>query len=304
MSDAGEDDKFEVEIEDDTPEQDRGKPRRPEGTEPDIPDDSELESYSESVQKRIKKLKFEYHEERRRKEEAERVREEAIRYAESQKRELDAMRAKYAQGETAFITQAKARVDVELERARAAYKTAYEAGDADGLVTAQEKLTELKAEKMSLDSYKPAPPQPAPQLARPAQPVTPPVPAPDARTMEWVAKNPWFGPDKHNDKEMTAVAMVVHEKLQNSGVAIGSEEYYSQIDAAMRRRFPDKFADEDIEVKAPSRQTGSVVAPASRSAPTSRDKVRITASAAALAKRLGLTNEQYAAQVLKERNNG
>lgn len=300
MSAAGEDDKFEVEIEDDTPEQDRGKPRRPEGAEPEIPDDSELESYSENVQKRIKKLKFEFHEERRRKEEAERVKEEAIRYAETQKRALEAMQAKYAEGETLFVGQAKARVDVELERARADYKTAYEAGDADGLVTAQEKLTELKAEKMRLDAFRPAPPQ----KPQPVQRDVPAPPTPDARTMEWVAKNPWFGPDRHNDKEMTAVAMVVHEKLQNSGVAIGSEEYYSQIDAAMRRRFPDKFADEDIEVKAPSRQAGSVVAPASRSAPTSRDKVRITASAAALAKRLGLTPEQYAAQVLKERSNG
>lgn len=293
-------DKFEVEIEDDTPEQDRGKPRRPEGAEPEIPDDSELESYSENVQKRIKKLKFEFHEERRRKEEAERVKEEAIRYAETQKRALEAMQAKYAEGETLFVGQAKARVDVELDRARADYKTAYESGDADALVTAQEKLTELKAEKMRLDAFRPAPPQ----KPQPVQRDVPAPPTPDARTMEWVAKNPWFGPDKHNDEEMTAVAMVVHNRVIKSGIALGSEEYYSQIDAAMRRRFPDKFADEDIEVKAPSRQAGSVVAPASRSAPTSRDKVRITASAAALAKRLGLTNEQYAAQVLKERSNG
>jgi hypothetical protein len=122
--------------------------------------------------------------------------------------------------------------------------------------------------------------------------------------MEWARKNPWFGPDKHNDSEMTALALGVHEKLQKSGVEVGSEKYYAEIDAAVRKRFPEKFGDEDIEVKAPSRQTGSVVAPASRSVPTSRDKVRITASAAALAKRLGLTPEQYAAQVLKERSNG
>ena len=294
-------DKFEVEIEDDTPEQDRGKPRRAEGTEPEIPDDAELESYSEGVQKRIKKLKFEYHEERRRKEEAERIKEEAIKFAESQKRELDAMRAKYTQNETAFVGEAKARVDVELERARTAYKTAYEAGDADGLVEAQEKLTELKAQKMRLDAYRPAPqqaPQPAPQAM-------PQIPEPDPRAKQWLATNPWFGhtPGVH-DFEMTALALGVHENLKNSGVALGSEKYYAEIDAAVRRRFPERFGEEEVEVKAPSRQTGSVVAPASRSVPTSRDKVRITASAAALAKRLGLTNEQYAAQVLKERNNG
>jgi hypothetical protein len=291
-------DKFEVEIEDDTPEQDRGKPRRADGAEPDIPDDSELESYSEGVQKRIKKLKFEYHEERRRKEEAERIKEEAIKFAEAQKRELDAMRAKYAEGETLFVGQAKARVDVELERARAAYKSAYESGDADALVTANEKLTELKAEKMRLDAYRPAPQQ-APQSVPQA---TPQVPRPDQKTMEWAQKNTWFGPG--GDPEMTALALGVHERLLKSGVDPRSEKYYAEIDAAVRKRFPDRFDEEEIEVKAPSRQAGSVVAPASRSVPTSRDKVRITASAAALAKRLGLTNEQYAAQVLKERNNG
>jgi len=295
-------DKFEVEIEDDTPEQDRGKPRRAEGTEPEIPDDAELESYSEGVQKRIKKLKFEYHEERRRKEEAERIKEEAIRFAEAQKRELDAMRAKYVQGETLFVGEAKARVDVELERARAAYKTAYESGDADALVSAQEKLTELKAEKMRLDAYRPAPQQQAPQAQ---QPKMPPIPEPDARAKQWLENNSWFGHKPGvNDLEMTALALGVHENLKNSGVAVGSEKYYAEIDAAVRRRFPERFGEEEVEVKAPSRQTGSVVAPASRSVPTSRDKVRITASAAALAKRLGLTNEQYAAQVLKERNNG
>ena len=288
-------DKFEVEIEDDTPEPDRGKPRRAEGTEPDIPDDSELESYSEGVQKRIKKLKFEYHEERRRKEEAERIKEEAIKFAEAQKRELDAMRAKYTQNETAFVGEAKARVDVELERARTAYKTAYEAGDADGLVEAQEKLAELKAQKMRLDAYRPAPPPQA----------MPQIPEPDPRAKQWLATNPWFGHKPGvNDLEMTALALGVHENLKNSGVALGSEKYYAEIDAAVRKRFPERFGEEEVEVKAPSRQTGSVVAPASRSVPTSRDKVRITASAAALAKRLGLTNEQYAAQVLKERNNG
>ena len=294
-------DKFEVEIEDDTPEQDRGKPRRAEGTDPDIPDDSELESYSEGVQKRIKKLKFEYHEERRRKEEAERIKEEAIRFAEAQKRELDAMRARYAQNETAFVGEAKARVDVELDRARAVYKTAYESGDVDAVAAAQEKIMELKAQKMRLDEYRPAPQQ-APQVQ---QPKTPPIPEPDPRAKQWLENNSWFGHKPGvNDLEMTALALGVHENLKNSGVAVGSEKYYAEIDAAVRKRFPERFGEEEVEVKAPSRQTGSVVAPASRSVPTSRDKVRITASAAALAKRLGLTNEQYAAQVLKERNNG
>jgi hypothetical protein len=301
MSEDMIDDKFEVEIEDDTPLEDKGKPRRAEDAAPDIPADDELENYSESVQKRIKKLKYEFHEERRRKEEAERVREEAIRYAEAAKREAEDLRRRLSEGQSAVVTQTKARLDLALAKAKADYKSAYESGDSDALVAAQEQLTELQTEKLRLASYKPEPEQkPQQPQFQPQQP--PRVQTPDARALSWMDKNPWFGPQ--GDPEMTALALGVHERLVKSGVDPKSETYYSEIDAAVRRRFPDKFGETEIEVKAPSRQAGLVVAPTSRTVETSRSTVRITSSAAALAKRLGLTPEQYAAQVLKERKNG
>jgi hypothetical protein len=296
-----EDDKFEIEVEDDTPPEDRGKPRRPEGAEPDVPSDDELEGYSEGVKKRISKLKYEFHEERRAKEEAERIREEAIRFAEAQKREAEELRKRLSEGQGAVVTQAKARVETQLESAKAKFKQAYEAGDADAMLEAQTKLTELQNEMYRLASYKPQPApesSPAPQATPPAT-SSPQVPRPPQRALDWAQKNTWF----QKDEEMTGYAFGVHERLVKSGVDPNSETYYNEIDAAMRRVFPDKFDEPDPEVKTQARQTGSVVAPAGRSSKSPR-KVVLTQSAVALAKRLGLTPEQYAAQLMKEKTNG
>jgi len=294
------DDKFEVEIEDDTPSQDRGKPRRPEGAAPDVPEDEELESYSDSVKKRISKLKYEFHEERRAKEEAERIREEAIRFAEAQKREVDEMRKRLTDGQGAVVTQAKARVETQLESAKAKFKQAYEAGDADSMLEAQTKLTELQNEMYRLSSYKPPAAEESTPAARAAAPASSPqVPKPPQRALEWAQNNPWF----QTDTEMTGYAFGVHERLVKSGIDPNSETYYNEIDAAVRRTFPDKFDEPEQEVKTPARSTGSVVAPAARSSKSPR-KIVLTQSAVALAKRLGLTPEQYAAQLMKEKTNG
>ena len=158
------DDGFEIEVVDDTPEEDRGKPRRADGSEPQIPDDDEIENYNDNVQKRIKQLKFEYHEERRAKEEAARLQDEALRYAEQIKQENDRLKKTINDGEAVLVNQAKGRVDAQLEKARAAYKSAYETGDSDALIEAQEAIANLSVEKDKYDSYKPKPaPQPTPQ---------------------------------------------------------------------------------------------------------------------------------------------
>ncbi|MCW3976676.1 MAG: hypothetical protein NWE77_01955, partial [Candidatus Bathyarchaeota archaeon] len=141
------DDGFEIEIVDDTPEEDRGKPRRAEGSEPNVPDDDEVQSYSEGVQKRIKQLKFEYHEERRAKEEAARLQEEALKYAQQVQQENARLLKTLEEGEGVLVNQAKGRVAAELDKAKAAYKAAYETGDPDALIEAQEKLTMLQTEK-------------------------------------------------------------------------------------------------------------------------------------------------------------
>jgi len=286
---------FEVDIIDDTPEED--KPRRPEDTEAQIPEDDEIASYGENVQKRIKQLKFEYHEERRRKEEAARLQDEAVDYARKVYEENQRLRKTLEEGEGVLVQQAKGRVEAELERAKSAYKEAYETGDPDKLIEAQEKLNSLQNEKFRVESYKPKPQQAQEQPVQLQQ--KPKVPEPDAKTKAWAAQNEWFG----NDSEMTGYAFGVHESLVKQGVNPQSQadEYYNRIDESMRQRFPDKFGGQQVEA-APVRQAGSVVAPAGRSAKKPR-RVQLTSTQVALAKRLGLSAEQYAAQLLKESSN-
>jgi len=289
-----EDDDFEIEVVDDTPEQDKGKPRRADGSEPQIPSDDEIENYNENVQKRIKQLKFEFHEERRRKEEAARLQDEALRYAEQIKQENDRLKKTINDGEVVLVNQAKGRVDAQLEKARTAYKSAYETGDSDALIEAQEAIAKLSVEKDKYDSYRPKPaPKPVPQPQYQQQ--TPQPPLPDDRALEWAKDNDWF----EKDPEMTGYAYGLHEKLVKSGIDPRSDQYYSEIDNAVRRVFPEKFDDGLIEESANQRQTGNVVAPAARSGKKSR-RIKLTSTQASLAKRLGLTNEQYAAQAMKE----
>ena len=288
---------FEVDIIDDTPDEDKNKPRRADDAEAQIPEDDEIANYSENVQKRIKQLKFEYHEERRRKEEAARLQDEAVDYARKVYEENQKLRKTLEEGEGVLVEQAKSRVEAELDRAKAAYKEAYETGDPDKLIDAQEKLNSLQNEKFRVESYRPRPQQvqqePV-QLQR-----KPRVPEPDAKTKAWASENEWFG----NDSEMTGYAFGVHESLVRQGINPQSQadEYYNRIDQSMRQRFPDKFGGHQVEA-APVRQAGSVVAPAGRSAKKSR-RVQLTSTQVALAKRLGLSAEQYAAQLLKESSN-
>jgi len=290
---------LEVDVVDDTPEADKGKPRRAEDAEPQIPEDDEIANYSENVQKRIKQLKYEFHEERRRKEEASRLQDEAVNYARKIYEENQKLRKTLEEGEGVLVEQAKDRVAAQLDRAKSEYKEAYETGDPDKLIEAQEKLTALQNEKFRVESYKPKPqpevkevPEPLAQKAK--------VPEPDAKTKAWAAKNEWFG----NDTAMTGFAFGVHESLVKEGInpQTQADEYYNRIDAEMRQRFPDKFGEQIIEEEAPVRQTGPVVAPAQRSAKKPR-RVQLTSTQVALAKRLGLTAEQYAAQLLKEVSN-
>jgi len=295
----GEDD-FEVEIADDTPEEDKGRPRRAADAEADIPEDEELEKHSDSVQKRIKKLKFEYHEERRRKEEAEREREVAVQYAESQKNEAARLRKNLSEGEGVLVNEAKARVASELNSAKRAYKEAYEAGDTDAVLEAQMSLSKLQLEADRVENWKPAQRAVQDQSETPAPQAAPRVPRPDRKAQEWVAENDWF----QKDTGMTRYAMLIHEELLETGVDSTSDVYYSKINEAMRSRYPDRFADVEPEVRQPQRKAGSVVAPGGRNTATSRNKVVISSSEAAIAKRLGLSNKEYAAQKLKDMQNG
>jgi hypothetical protein len=297
-------DPVEIEVIDDTPEADR-KPKRDESVESNIPDDDEVAKYGTDVQKRIKQLKYEYHEERRQKEEATRLREEAISATSKLMSENQKLRKTLDEGEGVLVEQAKGRVEAQLSRAKQEYKEAYEAGDPDKLVEAQEKLSNIQNEKFRVDTYKPpvrAVEQEIPVAT--AAPVKAKVSEPSGKDKNWLEENSdWF--QKEGFEDMTGFAMGVHQKLVVAGInpKLDTDEYYKRINDSMEKYFPDHFkdkhGDEIIEVEAPQRPAGNVVAPVNRSAKKPR-KVQLTSTQIGLAKRLGVTPEQYAAQLLKE----
>ena len=259
--------------------------------------DAEIDKYSAGVQKRIDQLTKQYRDEERARQEAQGLQEEAVKYAEKVKEENEKLRKSLEDNEGVLLTQAKTRIEAQLEQAKAQYKTAYEAGDPDELLKAQSELTRLQNEEYRVNNFKPAKreePDPVPSEA--AKQEAQPEPAkPPQRALDWADKNPWF----MKDKRMTGFAYGVHEELLTKGVEPNSEEYYNEIDAAMKEAFPSKFEVEAEESAPPQPQAGNVVAPPSRTSKKPR-KVKLTPTAAALAKRLGLTAEQYAAQLMKE----
>lgn len=278
---------FEVEVVDDTPEEDRGRP--PMKEPPSEVTDEELSQYSEGVKKRIQHFSKGYHEERRAKEAALREREEAMRLAEKLVEENKKLQSAQGQTQQVLLEQAKKVVATEIEDAKRKYREAYESGDADRVVEAQEALTAAKIKAERVNNFKPAPVQeekpvvqPEPQAVRDTAPV-------DPKARAWQQSNPWFG----TDDEMTAVALTVHRKLVEGGVDPTSDEYYERINSRVRQLFPDAFPSEK-----PARKSGSVVAPASRS--TAPKKIVLTQSQVNIAKRLGLTNEQYARAIAEQ----
>jgi antitoxin (DNA-binding transcriptional repressor) of toxin-antitoxin stability system len=299
VGDEGDDD-FEIEVVDDVPADE--KPRRPADAPAEIPEDDDLEGYSEQVQKRLKKLTFEAKEAARQQAEAIRLREEAINYAKTLAEQNKKLQEDIQKSQGFVVDQAKGRLEAEIEKAKIAYKNAYEAGDADALLDAQAKLTRLQNDHYRWDTFKP----PARQMAEPNASAIQPQPQPQPQVKlspnqeRWLSNNDWYG----KDRRMTSFALGVHEELVYNGVEPDSEKYYAEIDREMRKTFPDRFSDgEEVEVNARQRKPAAVVAPAARSAKTPR-KIRLTSTQVAIAKRLGLTNEQYAAQLLKEQHNG
>jgi len=286
--------KPEIEVVDDTPPADRG--RKPMEEPPKEMSDDELAKYDESVRKRIQHFTKGYHEERRAKEAALREREEAVRMAQQIVEENKKLKGSLHQGQNALLEQAKKVVANELEEAKRRYKAAYESGDSDALVEAQEALTSVKMKAERVNNFRPAPVQTEEKQVQipTAAPVQPRL---DPKTQEWTEKNTWFG----TDDEMTSFALGFHNKLAKSGITPSSDEYYKRIDARMRQVFPDAFESEKAEAPedaTPPPKKSNVVAPATRS--TAPKKIVLTKTQVELAKRLGLTNEQYARAVAAE----
>ena len=300
VSDVEETEEVQVDIVDDRPEEDRVSPRDTErggGFDPD----AEIEVEGGKASKRINQLRYEYHEERRAKEAAERMREEAVRYARQAATENQELKALLHRGEEALLSEMSTRTDSDLDNARAKYKTAYEAGDSDALLKAQEALTTSQHDKFQVDRVRPALERAVEEPSAPAPVQSQAPPKVDENLRGWVQKNEWFG----KDSEMTSFAFGVHEKLVKGGMNPDNDpkEYYGKLDQRLREVFPGKFENgRGAEEPAASSRTSTVVAPAGRSSSKPRI-VQLTSTQVSLAKRLGLSPEQYANQLLKESRN-
>ena len=281
----------EIEVVDDTPPEDRG--RKPMAEPPKEFAEDELTKYDEGVQKRIKHFTKGYHEERRAKEAAQREKDEALRFAQALAEENKKLKGSVNQNQAALIEQAKKVVANELETAKRQYKAAYESGDSEALVNAQEALTSAKMKADKVNNFRPTPLQ-VDETPVQMQP-QPTKPAPlDDKLLAWTEKNQWFGPNKR----MTSYALGLHEDLVSEGIPAGSDEYYRRIDADIRERFSDQFgAEESVDAK-PQRTKSNVVAPATRS--TAPKKIVLTQTQVNLAKRLGVPLELYARKVAEE----
>jgi hypothetical protein len=298
-------DDFEIEIEDDTPPEDRNKEPMPKDIVEKL-DKDELDQYEGETKEKFKQLKKVWNDERRRADSAEREQQEALTLARRAIEENKKLKEKLSSGEQVLVDSHKAAVQSELDLAKKEYREAYDSGDADKLIDAQEKLTSAKIKADRLDQYVPPEKESLQDKDFVVQREEPVQVAPDRRAQAWQNRNQWFG----QDEEMTSLALGLHEKLKRNGVHIGSDQYYDEIDKTIRRRFPEAFeakeaepAKEDEPQRTGRPKASTVVAPATRS--TSPKKIRLTTSQVLIAKKLGLSPEQYAREMTKlEAQNG
>ena len=290
----------EVEIIDDTPEKDRG--RKPLDREVADPTDDEIESYSDGVKKRIKELTHARHDERRAKESLMREKQELERLAQHMVSENNRLKQYVNSGTEQYAASQLSLAETEVEKAKRQLKEATEAFDTDGVIAAQDALMDAKMKVQAAKNFKPAPLQ-VEETAVQTQQTQVPRQELDDKTARWQAKNQWFGSEGY--EEVTSFALGLHQKLVNSGVDPRSDDYFERIDARMKSTFPDMFGGTEDKPRSGdgSRRPTSVVAPATRS--TGARKVQLTPTQIALAKKYGLTPQQYAAEVAKlEKSNG
>ena len=287
---------IEIEIVDDTPEYDQKRDPMPKEIVEKL-DKDELEDYDDTVKEKLKQMKKVWHDERREKEAAHREREEAIAYAKKIAEENKKMRQMITSGEKEYVETIQSSANMSLEMAKKGYREAYESGDVDQMMEAQQKLQEANLRLLRANSYKPTALQEEKFEVQTQPEQIQSVPRPDERAENWQKQNRWFGANK----VMTAMALGLHEELKDGGVPVGSDEYYETLNKTMRRRFPEQFEEtqEEEVPKAPAARPKqrSVVAPAMRT--TSPTKVRLSQTQVNLAKKFNITPEQYAIELKK-----
>lgn len=293
---------FEIIVEDDTPDADKGRVVAPEQTESDDDikvGDDEATRYNKDVQKRIKDLSFKAHSERRAKEAAAKERDEAVRFAQTlmeKNKQLENLRVSQ---ETALVEQAKGRSESQITLLKRAAKEAFEAGDTEKFMEFNEQLQRSIVENERYKGYR------APEPEAQVHQLPPPPPKPDAKAEKWYEANSnWFQAEGDLEEEMTAYAFGVSDILRKKDVDPRSDKYYEEIDARVRQRFPEYFGKQSESVSYATAKTPSVVAPAGRAVKNATRQVRISESTMRFIRKAGITPQQYVEQYMKDNPNG
>jgi hypothetical protein len=294
---------IELEIEDDTPEKDKGKepiPKEMVDKFDAADDEDELDEKAQAL--RLKQYKKVYHDERRAKEAAFREQQEAVELAKRVMEENKKLRAQYSAGEKTYIETVQSQADLQVQVAQRAYKEALESGDPDRIVAAQTELNDAGYKVQKAKDFRPSTLQ-AEENDVQIQQVEQQRPKIDQKTQSWLDQNPWYG----TKKAMSSYAVGVHEELldEYGQTVVGTDQYFKRIDRTMREKFPEYFdtledkaePNEEVQKPAPKAKPSTVVAPATRS--TASKQVKLKTSQQAIAKKLGLTPEQYARELMK-----
>jgi hypothetical protein len=295
-------DNIEVDVVDDTPTQDRNRAPLPKEIVDELEND-DLTDYSEKVKSRMSQLRKVYHDERREKEAASREREEALRYAQNISEENRRLKSNLSSGEKSYIDVSKHAAEQEMDLAKREYREAYDSGDSDKIIDAQQRMNSAQYKLTQVQNYRAQYDNALQAVDNNVniQPEQTQTVRPDKKAIAWQETNDWFG----RDEEMTSLALGLHEKLVRSGVSPTSDDYYRRIDSTMRKRFPEQFEDNSLDTDKPAQRTkpSTVVASATRS--TAPKKVQISKTAQVLARKLGISPEQYAKEMIKlEKQNG
>ena len=292
---------IEIEIEDDAPAEDRGRQPLPKPLVEELEKD-ELDQYDDNVKTKLKQMRKVWHDERREKESALREQQEAVTLAQRLLEENKRIKGILTNGEKEYVSTIQSNADMELKIAQRAYKEAYEAGDSDKMMEANQALQMANLKSIQVKNFR-MPSLQEEEFQVQQQQVqyqpAPNIPEPDNKAVSWQKRNSWFG----QDRSMTAFALGLHEDLRDNGVEVGSDEYYRELDNTMRKRFSEKFESQEDNRQQTRTRPGTVVAPAVRS--TAPHKVKLKQSQVNLARKLGLTPEQYVkAQLELEARNG
>jgi hypothetical protein len=283
---------FEAEVEEVQEEPVEQKPKQEEVKTEEEPKEDSKQNYSKSVQKRFDEYAYQLGESRRREE-------EAIKIAQAIKDERDKVQEELSKINSGYVNEMGGRLTGSMEAAKAKLKKAVEDQDSDAMASAQLEIGKLGAEQTRYEQIKA---QEEARVTTPKQekqveiPQSQPQPAvKDPKAESWAANNEWFG----SDKVMTNVAYAIHEDLVNQGVDPRTDYYYTEIDKRMRDNLPHKFEQDSSTEEPAKQQPVQTVASAHRNRGTGRNVVKLSSTEAAIAKRLGLSNEQYASEKLK-----